>query len=82
MGGIGGILDHSPIYLEVAGTTKKPRAPFKFNSTWLKDPDYIKMISDFWQDQPPPMDQRKAEGFCRNLRQLKRLTIEWAKEKG
>eukprot|EP00253_Pinus_taeda_P006605 PITA_06605 len=40
--GTRGISDHSPIYLEVAGSFQKPRAPFKFNSTWLKDTKYLR----------------------------------------
>jgi len=31
--GSGGISDHSPIFMEISGPQKKPRAPFKFNST-------------------------------------------------
>lgn len=31
--GSGGIYDHSLIYLELAESIHKPRAPFKFNST-------------------------------------------------
>lgn len=79
--GSGGISDHSPIYLEVALSSRKPRVPYKFNSTWLKDPDYIKMVSQFQKAQPQLMDQRKTKGFCSNPKQLKRLTIEWEKRK-
>ena len=31
--GSGGIFDHLPIYLELAGSSIKPRAPYKFNLT-------------------------------------------------
>eukprot|EP00253_Pinus_taeda_P016641 PITA_16641 len=79
--GLWGISDHSPIFLEVAGPSRKPRAPFKFNSSWLKDPNYTKTVTDFWQAQPPLKDQRNAADFCSNLQQLKRLTIDWKKMK-
>jgi len=45
--GNGGISDHHPIYLEINGQNKKPKAPFKFNHGWLQDPAYIKLVSDF-----------------------------------
>lgn len=31
--GSGGLSDHTPIYLEIQGPFKKPKAPFKFNHT-------------------------------------------------
>lgn len=51
--GSGGISDHSPIYLEVTNLAIKLKAPFKFNSTWLQDPSYSKLVSDFWLENPP-----------------------------
>ena len=32
-----------PIYLEIVGDDRKPKTPFKFNSTWIKDESYIQM---------------------------------------
>eukprot|EP00253_Pinus_taeda_P030816 PITA_30816 len=39
----GGISDHRPIFLETVDTYNKTKGPFKFNSTWLKDPSYIQL---------------------------------------
>eukprot|EP00253_Pinus_taeda_P025511 PITA_25511 len=50
--GSGGISDHSPIYLEVFGPHPKPKAPFKFNHVWLQDPEYINMVSNYWNANP------------------------------
>eukprot|EP00253_Pinus_taeda_P010150 PITA_10150 len=47
--GAGGLSDHTLIFLEIQGSFKKPKAPFKFNHTWLKDPSYVKMVSDYWK---------------------------------
>lgn len=79
--GTKGISDHSPIYLEVASSFKKPRASFKFNSTWLKDPEYLKLVLEFWKAHPLPNVQRKGEGFYSNLIKLKQLSIDWARRK-
>eukprot|EP00253_Pinus_taeda_P012058 PITA_12058 len=76
-----GLSDHSPIYLEIQGPFRKPKAPFKFNHTWLKDPSYVKMISEFWAAHPIRGTESLAKGFCRNLSEIKHISIGWAKEK-
>lgn len=38
-----------PIYLEIVGGDRKPKAPFNFNSTWFKDDSYIQMIKKDWK---------------------------------
>ena len=47
--GIGGISDHSPILLELKGPFRKSPAPFKFNSSWLKEEDYNLLVADLWR---------------------------------
>eukprot|EP00253_Pinus_taeda_P021516 PITA_21516 len=76
-----GIFDHFPIYLEVTGPPIKPQAPFNFNSVGLQDPGYIEMVKNHWAQIPPSQHHSKAEGFCHNLLQLKKLTIKWNKDK-
>eukprot|EP00253_Pinus_taeda_P018415 PITA_18415 len=44
--GFGGLSDHSPIHLEILGPLAKPKAPFKFNHTWLQDQDFIKLAKE------------------------------------
>jgi len=68
--GFGGIFDHSPIYLELAGPSLKPKEPFKFNSTWLQDPKYHKLVTDFWRYHPPSQGRNLVEGFFQNLMKL------------
>eukprot|EP00253_Pinus_taeda_P008313 PITA_08313 len=79
--GSGGLSDHSPIHLEILGPLAKPKAPFKFNHTWLQDQDFIKLVSDFWQTHPINREASLARGFCKNLTELKHIVINWAKEK-
>lgn len=81
MGGTGGISDHYPIYLEILGPPKKPKAPFKFNHDWLQDPTYINMVKELWTQNPIDRSDTLAKGFCSNLSQLKHLFIKWAREK-
>ena len=79
--GTGGISDHYPIYLEILGPHKKPKAPFKFNHGWLQDPSYINMVKELWNTNLIDRSESLAKGFCSNLSQLKNLSIKWAKEK-
>jgi len=79
--GSGGVSDHSPIYLEIQGPFKKPKAPFKFNHVWLNDPSYIKLVSNFWIENPINRAESFAKGFCDNLFEIKHLSINWAREK-
>lgn len=77
----GGLSDHHPILLQVSDKKLKPRSPFKFFAGFLKEPEYMKMVSDFWTSQPPLRERRKARDFCDRLKQLKALTETWARTK-
>jgi hypothetical protein len=54
-------------------------SPFKFNSTWLKEEDFLNLVKEVWI----PMDRRDrvAVQFVQNLKRLKKDTMEWAKRK-
>jgi len=78
--GSGGISNHSPIYLEILGLEAIPKSPYKFNHVWLHEPRYIKMVTDYWKENPILSHRSLAEGFYHNLSQLKHLSISWAIE--
>jgi len=79
--GSGGVSDHLPIFMEIKGGPQKPRGPFKFSSSWLKDPSFIQMIKKFWKAHPPNELGSITEGFSKNLRSLKNLSKIWAHKK-
>eukprot|EP00253_Pinus_taeda_P026957 PITA_26957 len=72
----GGISDHRPIYLEVGNRRRKNTAAFKFNSTWLRDPSYIKLISDYWKSHPISRVEDPATWFVQNLSEIKKAAYE------
>jgi hypothetical protein len=41
----GGESDHSPILFEFEGGPKNPTSPFKFNSSWLLDEGFQKLVN-------------------------------------
>jgi len=69
------------IYLEIIGGLNKPKAPYKFNPSWLKDATYINMETDYWRTHPPAAGGNITEGFTHNLRELKVLSKSWAHNK-
>lgn len=79
--GSGGISDHRPIYLEIKGGMNKPKGPFKFNATWLRDVEYIHLVTNYWRNHPPAAERTISEGFAKNLKELNKLSKKWAHKK-
>eukprot|EP00253_Pinus_taeda_P017821 PITA_17821 len=79
--GSGGISNHLSIYLEIRGGLNKPKASFKFNSSWLKEETYINMVTDYWRKHPPAVGGNLAKVFTHNLREMKILSKIWAHNK-
>lgn len=79
--GTAGISDHRPIFLEMANTNQNIRSPFKFNTSWLKYPSYIQLVTNFWQTNPILEGEGHTEGFIRKLSELKRISKIWAHHK-
>ena len=79
--GSGGVLDHFPIHLEIYGIINKPRAPFKFNSSWLNDISYTSLVTDFWKTHPLDRNKHITEGFMAKLKELKKISKIWAHNK-
>lgn len=72
--GTGGLLDHLPIYMEMEGGSDRPKGPFKFSSTWLKEASYINTVTDFWKTNPPSVRGTVIAGFICNLAELKKMS--------
>eukprot|EP00253_Pinus_taeda_P027834 PITA_27834 len=79
--GSGGVSNHLPIFMEISGGPWKPKGPFKFNSSWLKDPTYIHLINELWKMHPPYVGWNITEGFTHDLIEMKRLYKTWAHNK-
>jgi hypothetical protein len=79
--GSGGESDHSPVWFEFEGGPQNPASPFKFNSSWLMDEGFQKLVKSNW------IGIRDFEGiptaiqFATNLRRIKKLAIPWENSK-
>jgi hypothetical protein len=74
-----GGVDHFPIFLEIAGASRKPTSPFKFNSAWLKEESFQKLVKEVWS--PISHSKREVIQFTRNLKELKTTTKVWEKRR-
>ena len=79
--GSGGKSDHSPIILEFECGPNRARPPYKFNSRWLRDPDYNQLVTRTWQHYRPTLDEDPGRVINENLLRLKTLTIQWVRNK-
>jgi hypothetical protein len=79
--GVGGISDHSPVWLTLEGGPHKPPSPFKFNASWLSDESFRELVQSNWRPFDPSLGYPVGVHFADNLKKIKSLTIPWAKEK-
>lgn len=70
-----------PSHLEIQGALSKPKAPYKFNSTWLQDSEYIKLMTDFWKAHAPGASGNITQNFLLNMKELNNLSKMWARKK-
>ena len=77
--GYGGESDHHLIFLEVEGRSKKPTSPFKFISAWLKEEEFLDLVKEIWT--PLHQGDQDVVQFARNLKRIKKDTIDSARKK-
>jgi hypothetical protein len=80
--GFGGKYDHSPIFIEIFGGPSKPTNPFKFNLEWLLDEIFQNLVKATWVPGDEGSNTPRVVQFVVNLKWVKKITIDWAREKG
>lgn len=71
--------DHNPILLEIKGGALKPPSPFKFNASWVSDPDLCDLLKLGWVPLNDTEGTRVGLIFMENLKRLKKMTLQWEK---
>lgn len=72
--GMGGFLDHLPIYMEMESSRDRLNGLFKFISTWLKEALFISMVTNFWKENPLGERENVIVGAIHNLTELKKMS--------
>jgi hypothetical protein len=65
-------------FMEIAGRCKKSASPFKFNSSWLKEEDFISLVKEYWILVEQNAEEQVVVQFVANLKRLKKAIMEWA----
>jgi len=73
--------DHFPIVFEWNTWKGSHDYHFKFNRSWLEDPDFIAWFMREWASSFNPDSIDDIENLCLSLRKLKSATKRWTKEK-
>lgn len=71
--------DHWSIRLEIDIKKNRGRRPFRFESFWLRDPEFIKKIEEWWC-QSSVQGRGQMQTFQLKLKELKGKIKKWNKE--
>eukprot|EP00253_Pinus_taeda_P023228 PITA_23228 len=71
--------DHWPIRLEVDIKVSQGKRPFRFESFWLRDPEFIKKVEEWWS-QSTIQGKGKMRMFQLKLKELKEKIKNWNKK--
>eukprot|EP00253_Pinus_taeda_P035212 PITA_35212 len=71
--------DHWPICLEIDIKKIKSKKPFHFESFWLRNPDFLSKIEEWWT-QSQARGQCKMHSFQLRLKEMKNRIRKWNKE--
>ena len=75
------ISDHYPIYLEWDKSVVSCSYPYKFNRSWLFDPDFNLWVTKRWPELDPLPSPNYLDNLTHKLRSLKRDVKSWTQEK-
>jgi len=71
--------DHWPISLEIDIKKIKSKKPFRFESFWLRNPDFLNKLEEWWL-QSQVRGQCKMHTFQLRLKEIKHKIRKWNKE--
>ena len=79
--GCGGVLDHHPVFLQVANNDTRPHSPFKFNANWLENGDLVTLLKASWKAFDVSSGLSSDTQFAANLKTIKEVSISWSIKK-
>lgn len=74
-------LDHWPIKLYIAMNNQNKKRPFRFESFWLRDPEFLPKVKTWWQESKMGAKGRnKMHTFQIRLKDIKGKIKKWNRE--
>jgi hypothetical protein len=70
-----------PVILHVEAVKDQVKYPFKFNSVWLDDPEFVALVRSNWNGLLGSEVLNPMDSLVKNLKLLKRLVIVWERKK-
>jgi hypothetical protein len=68
-----GEFDHSPVWFAVEGGSQNLASPFKFNSTWIKDEGFQKLVKSNWTPLQDTIGTSAAIQFMDNFKKNQKI---------
>jgi hypothetical protein len=75
------ILDHNLICLQLESSTLKNAPTFKFNNSWINDPEFTSLIKKMWHTMDNWADPSTIQFLCEKLKNLKKVVVLWQRDK-
>jgi endonuclease/exonuclease/phosphatase family metal-dependent hydrolase len=75
------ISDHMPVILHLEKDIREVSFPFKFNSIWLDEPEFVNFVRSNWAGLLGSETLNPMESMVKKLKLLKTLMINWEKKK-
>ena len=73
--------NHWPIKLEIALNDQNKKRPFRFESFWLRSPDFLDRVRGWWQDRKSEKEGcSKMHSFQLRLKEIKSKIKKWNRE--
>jgi hypothetical protein len=75
------ISDHMPVILHLEQEIGKVCYPFKFNSVWLEEPEFVNLVRENWNGLLGNEILNPMDALVKKLKLLKSLVINWERKK-
>jgi hypothetical protein len=73
--------DHFPVLLELDKPLRKPKSPFKYNSSWAELEEFINLVRDNKTHFPAKSSESASSRFVYALHVLKEKVLAWDRDR-
>jgi exonuclease III len=74
------VSDHAPLLIQFENAPVYKPFPFKFNSLWLQEADFVNLVQNLWSDPRFLSEENSQQRMVWKLKELKFHTKKWQSE--